>query len=64
MEKVPPLVMASPEGSYPDPAGGKLKQLCRTGTLHKSHLTLQRERFAHRHAGITEDRQVSLFFPP
>lgn len=64
MERVPPLVMASPEGTYPDPAAGELKQLCMKGTLHKSHLTLQRERSNHRHAVITEERWVPLFFPP
>jgi len=33
MERVPPLIMSSPEGTYPDPAGGKLKQLHMKGTF-------------------------------
>lgn len=64
MEQVPPLVTANSEGTYPDPAGVELKQLHMKDTLHKSDLTLQKKRSDHRHAVITEDRWVSLFFPP
>lgn len=63
-KSVLPLVRASSEGTYPDPAGSKLKQLCMKGTLHKSYVTLQRWRSSHRDAVITGDRWVPLFFPP
>lgn len=39
---------------FPDPGGGKLKQLCMKGTLHKSCLTLERESSDHRRAMITK----------
>lgn len=63
METVPPLFVTSPEEMLPDPGGGELKQLCTKGTLHKSCLTLERERSDHRHAVIMKGRS-QLFFPP
>lgn len=63
METVPPLFVTSPEKMLPDPGGGELKQLCTKGTLHKSCLTLERERSDHRRAVIMKGRS-QLFFPP
>lgn len=61
METVPPLFVTSPEEMLPDPGGGELKQLCTKGTLHKSCLTLERERSDHRRAVIMKGRSHSSF---